>query len=167
MDQHLFSFGLDLVIAVLLGITIVYAYLLNRRLQALRADREEMEKLIRRFYDATQTADASIKGLKNSAQELAKDLQTNIDKAKILRDEMAFMLERGDLLAGQLENSISASRPERQQQDLSQLLDAARQTGGREKRPKDTNRLESLLQESKEDASAVEKELMKALKGLR
>lgn len=167
MENQFFELGLNIVIAVLLGITIVYAFLLNKRLQALRADKEEMERLLRRFYDAIQAADSGIKNLKSASEGLSKDLGDRVDKARALRDEMAFMLERGELLATQLESSISSSRPERPHQDLTQLLQAARKNQEIDQKTKDVNKLDTLFKDNKEDLSAVEKELMKALKGLR
>jgi hypothetical protein len=168
MDSQLLSLGFDIVIATLLGTTIIYAFLLNKRLQALRADREEMERLLRKFYDAIQAADLGIKNMKSISHDLGRDLQDRIDKAKSLRDEMAFMLERGDLLANQLESSISSSRPERPQQDLTQLLQAARKNTENEQKNRDLNKLDTLFKDNKkDDMSDVEKELMKALKGIR
>ncbi|TAH37574.1 MAG: hypothetical protein EYC62_01440 [Alphaproteobacteria bacterium] len=167
MNQEMLSLGLDIVIAVLLCATIVYAYMLNKRLQALRADREEMENLLRKFYDATNKADASIKGLKQTSEVMGGELQEKIDKARSLRDEITFMLERGDLLANQLEGAISASRTERPGQDLSGLMNKAAQNMEKKSKTKDLRNLENIFTEEAEGQSAVEKELLKALKGLR
>jgi hypothetical protein len=167
MDQSLLSLGLDIVIAVLLCVTIVYAYMLNKRLQALRADREEMESLMRKFYDATSKADASIKGLKQTSEIMGGELQEKVDKARALRDEITFMLERGDLLANQLEGAISSSRTERPGQDLTGLMSKSAQAAEKKAKTKDLRSLENIFQEEAEGQSAAEKELLKALKGLR
>ena len=171
MNQELISFGLDIVIAVLLCVTIIYAFLLNKRLQALRADREEMEGLLRKFYDATNKADASIKSLKSSSMELGQNLQDKIDKARAIRDEMSFMLERGDMLAGQLEGAISSARPEKAGPDLASLLQKGTVPADKPRREKnkdkDIQNLESIFQAETDTASSAEKELLKALKALR
>ena len=158
------SFGLDIVIAVLLCVTIVYAFILNRRLQALRADRAEMENLIRKFYDATSKAETSIKGLKATAEESGNQLQDVVDKARLLRDELSFMLERGDLLSNQLDSAISSSRQETSGQSIEGLF-----TKKPEVPTKSAGALEALLQgdNTYEPKSLAEKELLKALKGVR
>lgn len=172
MEQQYLALGLDIVIAVLLCVTIVYAFLLNKRLQALRADRAEMESLLRKFYDATTKADASIKGLKATAESSGKELQEVFDKARSLRDELSFMLERGDLLANQIDSAISASRPETAGQSLENIFgkkaDAASKKAGDAPMGK-AGALEALLQgdSNYEPKSAAEKELLKALKGVR
>jgi hypothetical protein len=134
-------------------------------LAALRADREEMEALIRRFYDATTKAEGSIKNLKLTAEETGKNMQSVIDKSRILRDELSFMLERGDMLAGQLERSITSSRTESGGQDINRFI----KPEGREPAVEGAGRLEALLQgeEAFEPKSAAERELLKALKGVR
>ncbi|NBO20284.1 MAG: hypothetical protein EBV03_13905 [Proteobacteria bacterium] len=169
MDQQLLSLGLDIVIAVLLCTTIVYAFILNKRLQALRADREDMENLIRKFHDATTKADSSIKGLKQSSQDLSADLQEKIIRARALRDEMTFMLERGELLANQIDGSISASRNERPGQDITGLVQkSAMESAAPDRKNKELQNLQDIFHGHSGDAeSSVEKELLKALKGLR
>ncbi len=166
MEQGLLAFGLDIVIALLLSVMIVYAYMLNHRLNKLREDREEMEKLLRKFHDATSRAEAATKGLKQNTQSLGQDLQEMIDKAKSLRDEMLFMLERGDLLAGQLENSIRSSRVEKTGPDLDALLQKSAQAPDRQAK-KSSNSLEDIFHSDQESQSAAERELLKALKGVR
>lgn len=168
MDHQLLSLGLNIVIAVLLCTTIVYAYMLNKRLQALRNDKEEMENLARKFYDATNRAEASIKALKQSSIDLNKDIQGTIEKARILRDELTFILERGDLLASQLEGSISEKRPEKGAgPDLAQLLQKAVESSEKDKKNKDLQNLQDIFQTDADTRSAAEKELLKALKGVR
>ncbi len=167
MDQIILSFGLDIVIAFLLGTTIVYAYLLNKRLQALRADREDMENLLRKFMESTEKANASIKTLKKTSADLGEELQSRIDKSIALRDEITFMLERGELLAKQIDDGISKSRVEKPGQDLTGLIQKAGQASDKNKKNKDIRSLESIFQDDAEHQSAAEKELLKALKGLR
>ncbi len=167
MSQELLSLGLDIVIVVLLATTIIYAYLLNKRLRALRDNREEMEILLRKFYEATAKADQSIKTMKSSSNELAQNLSEKIDKARLLRDEISFMLERGDMVAKQLEGGISASRPEKPAQDLTALLQKNADNMARGKKGREQNSLEEIFQAESDNASSAEKELLKALKGLR
>ncbi len=98
--------------AVLLVIMIVYAVRLNRRLTALQADKIEFERLIASFNESTSRAEASVAQLRASASEAAEALQANVAKAESLRDDLAFMIDRGDELADRLEAAISAARPD-------------------------------------------------------
>ena len=53
-------------VAVLLLITIGYCWMLNRRLQRLRADEEVLRATISELMTATEIAERAILGLKNN-----------------------------------------------------------------------------------------------------
>jgi hypothetical protein len=107
------SLMLDGLVAALLVATIVYAAILNRKLGRLRADRAELEQQIARFVECTQRAETSIKHLKAVADEAGQSLQQPIDRAMAVRDELVFMIERGDTLSEKLSGRISAAREPR------------------------------------------------------
>ena len=96
------SLMLEALVAALLIATIVYAAILNRKLGRLRADRAEMEQQIARFVECTQRAETSIRHLKAVADEASRSLQQPIDRAMAVRDELVFMIERGDTLSEKL-----------------------------------------------------------------
>ena len=100
------SLMLDILIAVLLVVTIVYAIILNRRLGNLRRDRQELEQLAKTFADATTRADESIGRLRATAEEL----QQRIDAAKSIGEDLAFMSDRGETLADRLEGAVRSNR---------------------------------------------------------
>jgi hypothetical protein len=87
---------LDGLLAVLLLLMIGYAFVLNRRLSTLRTDRDDLEAFIGRFNDATDKANASLKGLRGAAESNAALIKNAADKAQALRDELAFLVERAD-----------------------------------------------------------------------
>lgn len=107
------SLMLEALVAALLVATIVYAAILNRKLGRLRADRAEMEQQIARFVECTQRAETSIKHLKAVTDEASRSLQQPIDRAMAVRDELVFMIERGDTLSEKLSGRISAAREPR------------------------------------------------------
>lgn len=107
------SLMLDALVAALLVATIVYAAILNRKLGRLRADRAELEAQIARFVECTHRAEASIKHLKAVTDEAGRSLQQPIDRAMAVRDELVFMIERGDSLSEKLSGRISAARDSR------------------------------------------------------
>lgn len=103
---------LDVVVIVLLIPTIVYAVILNRRLSALRRSREELSKVVNSFNEATMRAEAGIPKLKKATTEANHTLKERVDKAQTLRDDLAFMIERAEELAGRLEGAVRAARAE-------------------------------------------------------
>ncbi len=103
---------LDIVVILLLVPTIVYAIILNRRLTALRRSREELSKVVNSFNEATMRAEAGIPKLKKATTEANHTLKDRVEKAQTLRDDLAFMIERAEELAGRLEGAVRAARNE-------------------------------------------------------
>lgn len=101
-----FALMLDIVIAILLVATIAYAFLLNKRLAGLRRDKQELEKLAMTFGQATLRAEESLGKLKI----MASGLDAELDKAQALRDDLAFLTERGAAAADQLEDAVRKAR---------------------------------------------------------
>lgn len=98
---------LDVLIVVLLCATVVYAAALNRRIVRLRDNRVELELAARAMADAAAKADAGIKGLKLTAGSVGAGIQADIEKARALRDELSFLVEAGEAMAGRLEAAAS------------------------------------------------------------
>jgi len=101
-----FSLVLDILVAGLLVITISYAVMLNRRLRVLRQDKTDLERLAAKFADSTIRAEDSISHLRKTADELKK----RIDAAQSLRDDLAFLIDRGGSMADRLEEDVRAAR---------------------------------------------------------
>ena len=100
---------LDLVTVLLLGVTITYAVILNRRLSGFRKQKQEMETFIALFDEATERAATSLHRLKTVAEQTGGDLQGNVDKASALFDELSFMVDRGNAIADRLEQTASSA----------------------------------------------------------
>jgi hypothetical protein len=111
MDDKL-NLLLDIIIIVLLAATIVYAVILNSRLAQLRDNRDDLARLVAAFNDATARAESGIPKLRRAAEEAGNALQERVEKAQTLRDDLAFMIERADSMAGKLENSVRQARDE-------------------------------------------------------
>lgn len=103
---------LDIVVILLLVPTIIYAVILNKRLTTLRRSREELSKVVNSFNEATLRAEAGIPKLKKATTEANQTLKDRVDKAQTLRDDLAFMIERAEELAGRLEGAVRAARNE-------------------------------------------------------
>ena len=119
------SLLLDITIAVLLVVSIWYSTVLNKRLNALRQDKAELDKLTSNFGEATLRAGDSIVKLKNTAD----DLKERIDAAGKLRDDLMFLVERGGAAADRLEKGVRAARrddPDGGEATIEKLVPAAR-----------------------------------------
>jgi TPR repeat protein len=102
------SVALDIAVAALLGVTILYAVRLNRTLEVMRQGKAELGALIGRFDEAAAHAERSVARLAQTAADSGRSLESSVAEAQALRDELAFMLERGDAVAERL---AQASRP--------------------------------------------------------
>lgn len=104
------SLILDVVVVALLVPTIVFAVILNSRLSALRKNREELGRLIAAFNEATLRAESGIPRLRKASEEAAKTLQERVERAQLLRDDLAFMVERAGQAADRLEGAVRTAR---------------------------------------------------------
>ena len=102
------SLILDLVVAGLLVVTIAYAMVLNRRIGTLRRDKSELQALALNFAESTAKAEESIGRLKKTADEL----KGRVSEARSLRDDLAFLTDRGGSTADRLEVMVRAARKE-------------------------------------------------------
>ena len=84
----------NIIVVLLLIPTIIFALLLNKRLEILRNSRADLGRLIEAFNDATTRAESGIPRLKQAADSAGGLLRDQIQKAQTLRDDMAFMIER-------------------------------------------------------------------------
>jgi Domain of unknown function (DUF6468) len=104
------SFWADAVVAFLLVATIGYSVMLNRRLAAMRSDRDKFESVIRELTTASQRAEHAVVTLRAAADELGRRLDKKIDEGRALSDDLAYMAERGGSIADKLEAHIRAAR---------------------------------------------------------
>jgi chromosome segregation ATPase len=162
----------DTGVALLLTITIYYAAKLSRRLNALRLDKAELQSLVQQLTQATQSAEAGIKGLKTHAEEIARQLDKRLQDAQSLRDDLSYMVDRGGVVADRLEVSLRARRDEPKTEALRpRAAEAPRPAEPQAKRePKlgATNFIQEMAQRLAPNApSRSERDLLRALAGRR
>lgn len=104
------SFAGDAIVALLLVATIGYSIVLNRRLGAVRNDREKFEVLVRNLNAASQRAEAAVTNLRVTADDLSRRLEKKVEEARSLSDDLTYMIERGGGIADKLANQIRAGR---------------------------------------------------------
>lgn len=98
---------LDVLLIILLLATIVYAMVLHRRLSMLRSEKEGLETFLERMNQATAKADASLKGIRETAEQAQALMNDPMVKAQALRDELLFLIERADGSAERLAGNSS------------------------------------------------------------
>ena len=105
----------EIVVAVLLLITLGISLVLNRRLGNLRANQDEMRRLISEFDKALAKARAGMTELKTASATADTAHEERMKQAKTLRDELGFMIETADRLADRLAGEASKNRDFKQQ----------------------------------------------------
>lgn len=98
---------LDAVVAALLVATIVYCVVLYRQLSRVRSAQEEMRGLIASFDNATSRAQAGIIELKRTNDEIVDALRKEMNKGRVLADELSILTESGDRLASRIEGGLT------------------------------------------------------------
>lgn len=100
---------LDGLILVLLGGTIFFAARLSVHLKTFRSNRTQLEKLVGELAEQIAQADRAVAGMREAAREGGRDLQQRINEARALSEELQFMNETGNNLAGRLEKVATGS----------------------------------------------------------
>lgn len=97
----------NIIVILLLIPTIIFALLLNRRLEILRNSRADLGRLIEAFNDATTRAESGIPRLKQAADSAGAQLKDQIARAQTLHDDIAFMLERAESVVSKLDSAVA------------------------------------------------------------
>lgn len=126
---------LNVIIICLLVPTIIFAVILNKRLEVLRSSRNDLGRLIEAFNEATTRAEAGIPRLKQAADSAGAHLKEQIQKAQALRDDMAFMVERAEASTARLEGALRPSPRPASEKAPSEAAPAARPEPRGRKRP--------------------------------
>ena len=181
---------INIVVICLLVPTIVFAIILNKRLEVLRNSRADLGRLIEAFNDATTRAESGIPRLKQAADSAGGLLRDQIQKAQTLRDDLAFMIERADAAARRLESAtrdapspafekasfktaeiktddLPSFAPRKPQSKhvfaVSAAQDILRDSGGEQKRKGYRRPLAASIDDVGADRSEAEREMLKAL----
>jgi hypothetical protein len=124
------SLFLDVIVAILLVVTLIYSAMLNRRLTGLRSNKAELEALIHSFGEACARAEAGVKTLRSATDEATR-LQAYLDRSQALRDDLSFLLDRGSSLADRLEGGVRSARTETAPRPMASAASDAEPASGR------------------------------------
>jgi hypothetical protein len=100
----------DGIVSILLLITICYAMILSRKLNALRRDKVALKALVTQLADASASAEAGVAGLRAAAHDIGRTLEKKLQDAQSLRDDLVYMIERGGATADRLEGTMRTRR---------------------------------------------------------
>ena len=102
--------AIEIVVAILLALTIVYCAILNRRLTRLRADEEVLRATISELITATEIAERAILGLKATASECERALGGRMLAAETLLGDLDQRLTAGNEIVKRIGAIVGAAR---------------------------------------------------------
>jgi len=102
---------LEAVLVLLLAATLFHALRLERALGVLKRDRAVLEDLVTSFNASTRQAETGIEQLRIAADGAGRQMARQIETVLRLKDDLVFLLERGETLADRLDSLVRAGRP--------------------------------------------------------
>jgi hypothetical protein len=102
---------LDGLLVVLLTATLFHAVRLERALGFLKRDRAELETLVATFNASTHAAEAGVERLRGATDGAGRQIQRQIDVATTLKEDLTFLVQRGEGLADRLDEIVRTARP--------------------------------------------------------
>ena len=101
----------EMLVAGLLVVTIVYCFVLDRKLHALRSGQDGLRDVIHGLNQATDQAQRSVRELRERGAQVGQQLEGAISNGRTLADELSFLVETGDRVADRLADSAPATSP--------------------------------------------------------
>lgn len=82
------AFAIEIVLALMLAVCLVYFWRLDRKLQALRSGQDGALAAAAELAQATAQAEAAVRALRATASETGRDLQARINDARSTADRL-------------------------------------------------------------------------------
>jgi hypothetical protein len=102
---------LNIGLVVLLAATLFHAVRLERALGVLKRDRSALEALVATFNASTRAAESGVERLRAATEGSGRQIQRQIDTATTLKDDLTFLVQRGEGLADRLDELVRSTRP--------------------------------------------------------
>src|SRR5579872_108938 len=109
--SHSLGIVIESLVAMLLMLTIGYCWLLNKRLQRLKADEHSLKATIAELITATEIAERAIGGLKHAVRDVNENLGNQLDAAVQMSAQLKNQLAEGDGVVRRLSKIAMAARP--------------------------------------------------------
>lgn len=158
---------LEGLVAILLAVTIVYCFILNRRLAALRHGHADLSAAAKVLYDASEKARVSVDQLRKTSVSIAEELNEKNKAGRAIADELSMIVDSANNLADRLTETVSANRAVRKPDPLESL--ARLDKGFRRQVERDVH-TEGLVEQKsapREADSPSDRDLRLALKAMR
>ena len=108
--MHGIGWALEVGLVLLLTATLVHAVRLERALGVLKRDRAALDQLVSGFNAATRQAEDGVERLRAAADGAGRQIARQVDVAGALREDLGFLIERGERLADQIERAVRVQR---------------------------------------------------------
>lgn len=105
-----FEIILEGLVAVLLVVTILYAAILNRKLNTLRKGKAEFEALVKDLNVAIEQAGQGIGAFRRLSESNSARLDEAVKDARAIRDDLNLLIERGTIVADRMATSVKEQR---------------------------------------------------------
>lgn len=93
MTQFTPGLIIEILLVLLLGLTVGYCMILNRRLGNLRSSQNELRQIVFDLGAATQTAETAIRGLKATTDDAETRLSESLHKAQLMARELTVLID--------------------------------------------------------------------------
>lgn len=123
----MFDVIFDMATITLLGVTIAYAYKLNRKLNMLQSQKGEMASNLQTFSEATETAVIAVEELHVKGEDMAKIIDEKIRKAQLLADEIEFLTIRAEKKIAEIKHTRPGEGGKPSTLNEAQILKALRE----------------------------------------
>jgi hypothetical protein len=114
------SLIIELTVVILLGVTVTYCIILDRRLQKLRADETSMRQTVVDLGLATDRAERAIEGLRVMLSESDKTLGQNLKAAEATSAELVDTIRSGDEVMERIGQMMAGARRAAEEMDQRQ-----------------------------------------------
>lgn len=125
------GFIIELLVASLLVVTIVYCVVLNGKLKSLKSDESTLRETIAELMDASDSAERAIGELRQIAAECDETLGARLRRAGDLRSELDQMIDEGQDIVRRLSLITAAARGGRVDAGGPSVAEAAAVTAAR------------------------------------
>ncbi|MBN8871312.1 MAG: hypothetical protein J0H67_00605 [Rhodospirillales bacterium] len=102
---------LEAVLVLMLAATLFHAVRLERALGVLKRDRVALQELVDAFNASTRQAEQGVEQLRSATEGAGRQIARQIDAGLSLKDDLSFLIERGERLADRLDQLVRAARP--------------------------------------------------------
>ena len=102
---------LEVVLVSLLAAMLFQAVRLERALGAMKRERTSLDALVAGFNSSTHQAESGIQKFRATADGAGRQIEAQMAKSASLKEDLAFLTERGDRLADRLDVLVRSARP--------------------------------------------------------